>query len=157
VTITASTNLTDADIDKAVKEAEKFAAEDKKRKEEIEIRNNADSMVYQSEKTLKDLGDKLGDDDKAKIETEINNVKEALKGTDNEKIKTATEALTQAFYDISSKIYQQNPGAAGGPNPGAGFDGGAGGFGGGPEAGPDAGQDNVYDADYKVVDDDKKE
>ncbi len=156
VTITASTNLTDDDIDKAVKEAEKFAAEDKKRKEEIEIRNNADSMVYQSEKTLKELGDKLGADDKAKIETEINNVKEALKGTDSEKIKAATEALTQAFYDISSKIYQQNPGAAGGPNPGAGFGGGAGGFGGGPDAGPGAGQDNVYDADYKVVDDDKK-
>ncbi len=155
VTITASTNLSDADIENAVKEAEKFASEDKKRKEEIEIRNNADSMVYQSEKTLKDLGDKLGSDDKAKIETEINNVKEALKGTDNDKIKTATEALTQAFYDISSKIYQQNPGAAGGPNPGAGFDGGAGGFGGGPDAGPGAGQDNVYDADYKVVDDDK--
>jgi molecular chaperone DnaK len=83
-------------------------------------------------------------------------VKEALKGTDSEKIKAATEALTQAFYDISSKIYQQNPGAAGGPNPGAGFGGGAGGFGGGPDAGPGAGQDNVYDADYKVVDDDKK-
>jgi molecular chaperone DnaK len=147
VTITASTNLTDEDIDKAVKEAEKYAAEDKKRKEEIEIRNNADSMVYQSEKTLKELGDKLGSDDKAKIETEINNVKEALKGTDTERIKKATEALTQAFYDISSKIYQQNPGAAGGPNPGAGF-------GGGTDAGAGAGQDNVYDADYKVVDDD---
>lgn len=155
VTITASTNLTDADIEKAVKEAEKFAAEDKKRKEEVEVRNNADSMVYQSEKTLKDLGDKLGSDDKAKIETEINNVKEALKGTDTEAIKSATEALTKAFYDISAKIYQQNPGAAGGPNPGAGF-GGDGGFGGGQDAGPGAGQDNVYDADYKVVDDDKK-
>jgi len=155
VTITASTNLTAADIEKAVKEAEKFAAEDKKRKEEVEVRNNADSMVYQSEKTLKDLGDKLGSDDKAKIETEINNVKEALKGTDTEAIKSATEALTKAFYDISAKIYQQNPGAAGGPNPGAGF-GGDGGFGGGQDAGPGAGQDNVYDADYKVVDDDKK-
>ncbi len=156
VTITASTNLTDADIDKAVKEAEKFAADDKKRKEEIEVRNNADSMVYQSEKTLKDLGDKLSDDDKAKIEAEINNVKEALKGTDTESIKAATEALSKAFYDISSKIYQQNPGAAGGPNPGADFGGGEGDFGGGQEQGPGAGQDNVYDADYKVVDDDKK-
>ncbi len=155
VTITASSNLSDADIDKAVKDAEKFASEDKKRKEEIEVRNNADSMVYQSEKTLKDLGDKLGSDDKAKVETEINNVKEALKGTDNDRIKSATEALTQAFYNISAKIYQQNPGAAGGPNPGAGF-GGAEGFGGGNGAGPGAGQDNVYDADYKVVDDDNK-
>ena len=152
VTITASTNLSDEDIEKAVKEAEKFAEEDRKNKESIEIRNNADSMVYQSEKSLKDLGDKLGPDDKAKIEAEINNVKEALKGTDSEKIKSATEALTQAFYDISSKIYQQNPGAQGGPNPGAGFgDGQA-------PGGDDAGQDNVYDADYKVVDeDDKKE
>lgn len=150
VTITASTNLSDADIDKAVKEAEKFAAEDKKKKEEVEIRNNADSMVYQSEKTLKDLGDKLSGEDKAKVEAEIGQVKEALKGTDNERIKTATEALTQAFYDISAKIYQQNPGAQGGPNPGAGFDGGA-------QDGPNpGGQDNVYDADYKVVDDDKK-
>ncbi len=148
ITITASTNLSEEDIDKAVKEAEKFAAEDKKRKEEIEIRNNADSMVYQSEKTLKELGDKLDASDKSKIEEEINNVKEALKGTDTEKIKAATEALTQSFYDISSKIYQQNPGAAGGPNTGAGFD-GANAQGAGQE------QDNVYDADYKVVDEDK--
>jgi len=148
VTITASTNLSEDEIQKAVKEAEKHATEDKKKKEEIDVRNNADSMVYQSEKTLKELGDKLGSDDKAKIEAEINKVKEALKGTDTESIKKATEALTQAFYDISSKIYQQNPGAQGGFNPGAG-------------AGPQqnsgqAGQDNVYDADYKVVDDDDK-
>ncbi len=148
VTITASTNLSDDDIDKAVKEAEKFASEDKKKKEEIEVRNNADSMVYQSEKTLKELGDKLGEDDKSKVEAEINKVKEALKGTDNDQIKSATEALTQAFYEISAKIYQQNPGA--GADPGAGFD---------PNAGANPGQgtqDNVYDADYKVVDDDKK-
>lgn len=150
ITITASTNLSDADIDKAVKEAEKFAAEDKKRKEEVEVRNNADSMVYQSEKTLKDLGDKLGNEDKTKVEGEINKVKEALKGTDTDKIKTATEALTQVFYEISAKIYQQNPGAQGGANPGADF-------GGGPNPGNQGtGQDNVYDADYKVVDDDKK-
>lgn len=153
ITITASTNLSDADIDKAVKDAEKFAAEDKKHKEEVEVRNNADSMVYQSEKTLKDLGDKLSSEDKSKIEDDINKVKEALKGSDTEKIKTTSEALTQAFYEISAKIYQQNPGAQGGPNPGAGF-------GGGPNPGdPGAGgadQDNVYDADYKVVDDDKK-
>lgn len=153
ITITASTNLSDEDIDKAVKEAEKFAADDKKRKEEIDVRNNADSMVYQSEKTIKELGDKLGSDDKSKIETEINNVKEALKGTDTESIKKATEALTQAFYDISSKIYQQNPGAQGGPNPGAGFNGDPGA---GAQGDPNQGQDNVYDADYKVVDDDKK-
>jgi molecular chaperone DnaK len=150
VTITASTNLSDSEIDKAVKEAEKYAAEDKRKKEEVETRNSADSMVYQSEKTLKDLGDKLSSEDKAKIEAEITKVKDALKGTDTEQIKKATETLTQAFYDISSKIYQQNPGAQGGPNPGAGP-------GGGQQAGNNpGGQDNVYDADYKVVDDDKK-
>jgi len=104
-------------------------------------------MVYQSEKTLRELGDKLDASDKAKIEEEINKVKEALKGTDVSRIKAATEALTQAFYSVSSKIYQQNPGAQGGPNPGAGF-GGTGAQGAGQ-------QDNVYDADYKVVDDDK--
>jgi len=154
ITITASTNLSEEEIQRAVKEAEKHAEEDKKKKEEVDIRNNADSMVYQSEKTLKDLGDKLGSEDKSKIEAEINKVKEALKGTDTEAIKRATESLTQAFYEISSKIYQQNPGAQGGPNPGAGFGGAAGGPG---AQGPGAqGQDNVYDADYKVVDDDKK-
>lgn len=149
ITITASTNLSEDEIEKAVKEAEKYAAEDKKRKEEIEIRNNADSIVYQSEKTLKDLGDKLSPEDKSKIEAEINNVREALKGTDADKIKAATETLTQVFYDISAKIYQQNPGAQGGPEQGAGF-------GAGPEAGPGMDQDNVYDADYKVVDEDDK-
>jgi molecular chaperone DnaK len=149
ITITASTNLSEDEIEKAVKEAEKYAAEDKKRKEEIEIRNNADSIVYQSEKTLKDLGDKLSPEDKSKIEAEINNVREALKGTDTDKIKAATETLTQVFYDISAKIYQQNPGAQGEPEQGAGF-------GAGPEAGPGMDQDNVYDADYKVVDEDDK-
>ncbi|WP_010247854.1 molecular chaperone DnaK [Acetivibrio cellulolyticus] len=144
VTITASTNLSDAEIDKAVKDAQKFEAEDKARKESVDVRNNADSMVFQSEKTLKDLGDKVGSDDKAKIEAEINKVKEALKGTDTESIKKATDDLSKAFYDVSAKIYQQNPGAAG---PDMGGDPGA-------QAGPD-GQENVYDADYKVVDDDK--
>ena len=148
ITITASTNLSDSDIDKAVKEAEQFAAEDKKRKEEIDVRNQADSAVYQSEKTLKDLGDKIGADDKAKIEAGINKVKDSLKGTDIEAIKKASEELQQAFYEISSKIYQQ---AGGQGAPGA--DPGAAGFGGGaPNDGP---QDNVYDADYKVVDEDK--
>jgi len=155
ITITASSNLSDEEIERAVKEAEKYAAEDKKRKEEVEIRNNADSMVYQSEKTLKDLGDKLGADDKAKIEAEINNVKEALKGTDIDKIKSATEALSQAFYAVSSKIYQQNPGAGGGPDTGAGFGSGPD-FGGANSGAQGPNQDNVYDADYKVVDDDDK-
>ena len=91
VSITASTNLTDEDIDKAVKDAEAHAAEDKKKKEEIEIRNNAESLVYNSEKTIKDLGDKVSNEEKAKVETEIENVKKALEGTDNDKIKEATE------------------------------------------------------------------
>lgn len=151
VTITASSNLSKEDIDKAVKEAEHFASEDKKKKEETEIRNEADSFVYQSEKTLKELGDKLGSDEKARIESEISRVKEALKGQDTEEIKKATEALKQAFYDISGKIYQQQQGEQGAQGPG--FDAGEG-KGYGPGAGGTGKDDNVYDADYKVVDED---
>ncbi|WP_027627863.1 molecular chaperone DnaK [Ruminiclostridium cellobioparum] len=148
ITITASTNLSDSDIDKAVKEAEKFAAEDKKRKEEIDIRNNADSLVYQSEKSLKDLGDKVTAEDKSKIEAGVNKVKDTLKGTDLEAIKKATEELQQAFYDVSAKIYQQAGGQPGADPNAAGF--------GGQQDAPGAGNDdNVVDADYKVVDDDK--
>ncbi|HWR60072.1 MAG TPA: molecular chaperone DnaK [Clostridia bacterium] len=134
VTITASTNLSDNDIEAAVKEAEKFSAEDKKRKEEVETRNNADSMVYQTEKNLKDLEGKISSEDKAKIESELNNVKEALKGTDTAAIKAATEELTKVFYDLSSKIYQAN---AGQPGP----------------DGANPHDDNTVDADYKVEDD----
>ncbi len=148
ITITASTNLSDSDIDKAVKEAEKFAAEDKQRKEEIDVRNSADSLVYQSEKSLKDLGDKVTSDDKSKIEAGVNKVKDALKGTDIETIKKATEELQQAFYDVSAKIYQQAGGQPGADPNAAGF--------GGQQGAPGAGNDdNVVDADYKVVDDDK--
>ena len=142
ITITANTNLSDEEIDKAVKEAEQFAAEDKKKKEEIEIRNNADSLVYQSEKSLSELGDKIDAADKAAIEAEIEKVKEALKGTDSDSIKAATEELSKKFYEVSAKIYQQaNPQGApdmSGAAPGA-----------------DAGQaadDNVVDTDYEVVD-----
>lgn len=134
VTITASTNLSDNDIESAVKEAEKFAAEDKKKKEEVETRNNADSLVYQTEKNLKDLEGKISSEDKAKIEAELHNVKEALKGTDTEAIKAATEELTKVFYDISSRIYQANAGQQG---PG----------------GAQPHDDNTVDADYKVEDD----
>jgi molecular chaperone DnaK len=136
VTITASTNLTEDEIQKAVKDAEKFAEEDKKKKEEVDIRNNADNAVYQAEKTLRDLGDKLDSVDKGRIETEINNVKEALKGDDIQRIKNAAEKLQQVFYDLSSKIYQQNPNMGQGAN-------------------EQPKQDNVYDADYEVVDDDE--
>lgn len=106
VTITASTNLSDDEIDKAVKEAEQYAAEDKQKKEEIEVRNNADSLVYQSEKSLEDLKDKLDDADKNALRAEIDKVKEALKGTDNAAIKAASEELSKKFMEIGQKVYQ---------------------------------------------------
>ncbi len=139
ITITSSTNLSDEDIDKAVKEAEKYAEEDKKRKEEVEIRNNAESLVYQSEKTLNELGDKVDAADKDAIMAEIDKVKSALTGTDAEAIKSASESLSQKFYAISEKLYAQaNPQGA---QPGA--DNGA----------ANGGADNVYEADYREVDD----
>ncbi len=147
VSITASTNLTDEDIDKAVKDAEAHAQEDKKRKEEIEARNNAESLVYNCEKTITELGDKISGEEKAKAETEIDNVKKALEGSDVEAIKQATEKLTTVFYSISEKLYNQN--AAGAQNT-AGEPNGA-------EAGPNVDENgNVYDADYKVEDDGNK-
>ncbi len=151
ITITASSNLSDEDIDRAVKEAEKYAEEDKKRKEEVETRNNAESLVYQSEKTLNEIGDKMSEDDKAPVKAEIEKVKEALKGTDTEAIKTATEALQQAFYKVSEKLYQQaNPQGA---QAGAGFN--PDDFNQGAQQGPQAGADNVYEADYREVDSDE--
>ena len=107
ITITASTNLSDDEIDKAVKEAEQYAEEDKKRKEEIDVRNNADSLVYQTEKVLKENGEGLPAEDKAAIEAEVAEVKKALEGTDTEAIKAATEKLTQKFHELSAKMYQQ--------------------------------------------------
>jgi len=140
VSITASSNLTDEEIDRAVKDAESHAEEDKKRKDEIEARNNAESLVYNSEKTLKDLGDKISGEEKAKVETEIESVKKALEGTDVENIKQATEKLTTVFYEISAKLYQQ-------ANPNAGAEGVD------PNAAEEPQNDgNVYDADYKVED-----
>ncbi len=136
ITITASTNLSDEEIDKAVKEAEMFAEEDKKRKEEIETRNNAENMVYQCEKTLGELGDKISADEKKGIEDEIAKVKEALKGTDTEAIKNATDELMKKFGEVSQKIYAQaaqaQQAAQGGENPQGGDD-----------------------EEFKVVDDDK--
>ncbi len=108
VSITASSNLSDKDIEKAVKDAEAHAAEDKKKKEEIEIRNNAESLVYNSQKTLDELGDKISGEEKAKVETEIESTKKALEGNDSENIKQATEKLTTVFYEISEKLYKQN-------------------------------------------------
>ncbi len=113
ITITATTNLSDDEIDKAVKEAEKYAEEDKKRKESIEIRNTAESSVYQMENALKEFGEKVSNEEKTDIETKLNSLKEALKGDDLELIKKSQEELTQAFYELSSKMYQQDPNVAG--------------------------------------------
>jgi len=148
ITITASTNLSEQEIERAVKEAERYAEEDKRRKEAMEAKNQADSLIYQTEKTLKDLGDKIDPADKSNIEAELRNLKEVVKGNDTAAIKAASEKLSQAFYAVSQKIYQQNPGAAGAA--------GAGGFNQNYTGGTgNNGQDDVYDADYKVVDDDK--
>ena len=134
ITITASSNLSNEDIDKAVKEAEQYAEEDKKRKEAIEIRNNADQLVYQSEKTLGEVGDKVDQADKDAVQAEIDKVKEALKGDNNDQIKAATEALQQKFYEISTKLYSQaNPQG----QPGADAT---------QQANPNG--ENVYDADF---------
>ena len=144
ITITASTNLSDAEINKAVEEAERFAAEDKKRKEDVEARNQADSLVYQTEKTVKELGDKIDEADKARIHAEIENVKNALAGTDAEAIKAATEKLTEVSYDVFGKVYQQQ-----GAQPGAdaGFNAGS------ANGSANTGNDGAVDADYEVVDD----
>ncbi len=149
VTITASTNLSEDEIKKAVRDAEQFANEDKERKEEVETRNQADSMVYSTEKTLKELGDKLSADDKAKVEAEVKAVQEALKGTDTAAIKAASEKLTEVSYEVFGKIYQQAQQEAA-ANGGAGFDPNA------ANGGAQQGDDTVVDADYEVVDDDKK-
>ena len=117
ITITASTNLSDDEVDKAVKNAEKYAEEDKKRKQSIEVKNNAEQVVYQTEKTLKDLGSKVSAEDKAKVEDKIKAVKAVKDGTDLDAIKKATDDLTQTFYGVSSKIYQAQ-GAQGGPQAG---------------------------------------
>ena len=149
VTITATTNLSDEDIDKAVKDAEKFAEEDKKEKERVEIRNNADALVFQTEKTLKDLGGKVDSADKGKIEAEVANVKSALAGEDSAAIKAATEKLSEVSYEIFGKVYQQANAQANTAGAGAGPEGA-----GGSQAAP---EDDVVDAEYEVVDDDKKD
>ena len=147
ITITASSNMSKEDIDKAVKEAEMYAAEDAKRKEEVDVRNQGDQIAYQTEKTLSESGDKLDPADKSEVEAKLSALKSALTGTDTAAIKAATEELTQAFYKISEKLYQNAGGAQG-----AGFDPNqAGGAQGGQSS--QGGQD-YYDADYTVVDDD---
>ena len=141
ITITSSTNMSKEDIERAVKEAEQYAAEDAKIKEAVETRNNADQMVYQAEKTLGEVGDKVPADEKAKVQAGIDKLKETLKGEDTAAIKAATEELQQAFYAVSEKLYQQQA-PQGDPN-----------MGGQQQSGGQAGGE-YYDADYKVVDDD---
>ena len=136
ITITSSSNLTDQEIEEKVKEAEMYAEEDSKKKESIEVKNNADSMIYQAENTLKEVEGKIGDDDKKKVEDAVAALKEVKDSDDIDAIKAKTEELTQAFYAISEKLYQEN--AAQG-NPG--------------EA--DCSEENVTDADYEVVDEDE--
>ena len=142
ISITASTNLSDEDIEKAVKDAEAHAAEDKKQKDGIEAKNNASSLIYNCEKTLSELGDKISSEEKAKVETEIENLKKVKDSDDIEAIKAATEKLTTTFYSVSEKLYSQAQQAQG-ANPGA-------------EAEGNVNTDengNVYNADYKVEDD----
>ena len=149
VTITASTNLSEDEIKKAVREAEQFASEDKARKEEVEQRNHADSLIYSTEKTLKELGDKVSADDKAKIEAQIADLKKTMEGTDVNMIKTGCEKLTEISYEAFGKIYQQQAAQQGaaGADPNAAQQANQSG---------DSSDDNVVDADYEVVDDDKK-
>ncbi|MBR2892499.1 MAG: Hsp70 family protein, partial [Clostridia bacterium] len=145
ISITASTNMSKEDIEKAVREAEQFAQEDKKRREEVDTRNEADQMVYQCEKILSEEGaQNLPEEDKAEIQSKIDALKNALKGEDINLIKNEKEALTQAFYKISEKLYQQTQGAqqAGGFNPND-FAGAQGGY-----ADPGAGADGYSDAGY---------
>ena len=149
VTITASTNLSEDEIKKAVREAEQFASEDKARKEEVEQRNHADSLIYSTEKTLKELVDKVSAEDKAKIEAQIADLKKAMEGTDVNMIKTGCEKLTEISYEAFGKIYQQQAAQQGaaGADPNAAQQANQSG---------DSSDDNVVDADYEVVDDDKK-
>ena len=143
VSITASTNLSEEDIDRAVKDAEAHAAEDKKKKEEIEVKNNAESLVYSSQKTLDEVGDKISNEEKAKVETEIENVKKALETNNTETIKEATEKLTQVFYQLSEQLYKNNAAAQNAA--------------GATEENTTSNDGNVYDADYKVEDDNNNE
>lgn len=142
IAITASTNLTEEEIQKAVKEAEAHQSEDRKKKEEVEVRNNADSMVYNTEKALKELEGKISDDEKAKIDVELVAVKKTLEGTNTEEIKAATEKLTAIFYEISQKLYSQ---AAAAETAGADSN-----------AKTESEEKVVHDADYKVEEDSKE-
>ena len=138
ITITSSTNMSKEDIDKAVRDAERFAEEDKKKKEAVEIKNRAEQMIYQSEKSLADLGDKASDSDKATVQAAIDKLKETIKGDNTEAIKADTEALEKAFYPIAEKMYREEAAKNGGANPNAGA---------GPEPGPDG--NTYYSSDFE--------
>lgn len=145
ITITASSNLSKDDIDKKVKEAEEFAQQDKKKKENIEVKNNADQMVYQTEKLMKDLEGKISDDEKKDIEAKLADLKKASEGSDYDDMKKKTEDLTQAFYKVSEQLYKQSAEADA-----AGAEAGAQG------SEEHKGDDDVVDGDYEVVDEDDK-
>jgi molecular chaperone DnaK len=142
ITITSSTNMSKDDIDKAVKEAEQFAAEDKARKEEVELRNAADQMVFQSEKTIADMGDKISPEETASLQSKVDTLKEALKGTDSADIKAKQEDLQKTFYEVSQKLYEQSAAQAEQPDADMGDMGGS--------APPS--DDGFVDADFKEVD-----
>ena len=147
ISITASSNMSKDDIDKAVKEAEQFAEEDKKKRESVDLRNNADQMVYQTEKLISEDGDKFSADDKSALQTKVDALKEALKGDNEDAIKSAQEDLQNKFYEVSQKLYeaaqQAQGGAQAGPQ-GAGYD---------PNAQAQGGGQEYTDADYTEVDD----
>ena len=135
ITITSSTKLSDEEIEEKIKEAERFAEEDKKKKEAIEIRNQGDSLVYQTEKTLKDLEGKISDTEKSAVEAKLEELKKALEGDNIEEIKNKTEALTEEFHKISQKLYADAGQSAEGTSP----------------------EDDIVDGDYEVVDEDDVE
>lgn len=143
ISITASSNMSKEDIDRAVKEAEQYAEEDKKKRESVDLRNEADQMVYQTEKILADDGDKFSDSDKTELNEKMDALKEALKGEDLDAIKNAKEALTNKFYEVSQKLYESAQAQQGGAQ------------GAGPQGGANAGQSGTEytDADYNEVDD----
>ena len=147
ISITASSNMSKEDIDKAVKEAEQFAEEDKKKRESVDLRNNADQMVYQTEKLISEDGDKFSADDKSALQTKVDALKEALKGDNEDAIKSAQEDLQNKFYEVSQKLYeaaqQAQGGAQAGPQ-GAGYN---------PNAQAQGGGQEYTDADYTEVDD----
>ena len=145
ITITSSSNMSKEDIDKAVKEAEQFASEDKKRREEVDTRNNAENMCYQAEKLVKDNGDKMDAADKSAIEGKVSTLKQAISGNDAAAIKKGMEELEQVMMQVGQKMYQQQAPQQGPQQPSGPADPGAG-----------APNGNVYDADYREIDDDKK-